>query len=108
MRHATYLINRIATRSLSKSTPYEMLKGKKPSLDHIRVFDCIGYTRTEYVGRRKLGDRSRTLVHLGTEPGSKAYRLFDPTTRRAIVSRDVIFDESKGWSWNNAGKVTGS
>ena len=50
---------------------------------------------------RKLDDRSRSLVHLGTEPGSKAYRMFDPTNQRIVVSRDVTFDESKGWRWSN-------
>lgn len=29
VRHATYLINRIATRSLKDSTPYEVYRGRK-------------------------------------------------------------------------------
>ncbi|XP_013601675.1 PREDICTED: uncharacterized protein LOC106309155 [Brassica oleracea var. oleracea] len=40
------------------------------------------------------------LVHLGTEPGSKAYRLLNPTNRRIVVSRDVVFDEDQSWNWN--------
>lgn len=102
VRHATYLINRIATRTLADTTPYEVLKGRKPSLVHLRTFGCIGYARTEAAGRKKLDDRSRILIHLGTEPGSKAYRLVDPMTKKIVVSRDVIFDESKGWSWIKA------
>lgn len=84
VRHATYLINRVATRSLVKKTPYEVLKVKKPNPDHLGVFGCIGYARTEVAGRKKLDDRSRALVHLGTKPGLKAYRLFDPTTKKII------------------------
>jgi len=58
---------------------------------------------------RKLDDRSRKLVHLGTEPGSKAYRLLDPVNRKIVVSRDVVFDEEKGWDWNhNEPKQDGS
>lgn len=45
------------------------------------------------------------LVHLRIEPGSKAYRLVDPTTKKVIVSRDVVFDEEKLWKWNNDGRV---
>ncbi|CAM8944369.1 unnamed protein product [Rhodiola kirilowii] len=101
LRHATYLINRVGTRSVIGKTPYEALRGKKPNIEHLRVFECLGYAKTEEVGRKKLDDRSRILVHLGTEPGSKAYRLFDPTTKRICVSRDVVFDESKSWFWNN-------
>ena len=40
-------------------------------------------------------------VHLGTDPGSKAYRLIDPVSKRIVVSRDVIFDEDKGWIWSS-------
>lgn len=50
---------------------------------------------------KKLEDRSRMLVHLGTEPGSKAYRPLDPQVKKIIVSRDVVFDETKGWNWTN-------
>lgn len=99
VRRATYLINQIATRSLQDQTLYEVLKGRKPNLNHLRVFGCLGYAKIEKAQLRKLDDRSRMLVHLGTKPGSKAYRLFDPETRRIVVSRDVVFDETKGWNW---------
>ena len=102
VRHATYLINRMATRTLEDMTPYEALREKKPNLDHLRVFGCVCHAKTNSAGRRKLDDRSITLVYLGTEPGSKAYRLYDPSTKRVIVSRDVIFEENKEWNWNKA------
>lgn len=101
MRHATYLINRVATRSLEGKTPYEALRTRKPNLSHLKVFGCVCYGRTEAAGRKKFDDRSRVLVHLGTEPGSKAYRLLDPSTKRVVVSRDVIFEEEKEWNWNH-------
>jgi len=102
VRHSTYLINRVATRTLVDQTPYKVLKSKKPNVEHLRVFGCIGYAKAEAVHLRKLDDRSRMLVHLGTEPGSKGYRLLDPTRRKVIVSRDVVFDEEKRWKWNNS------
>ena len=52
------------------------------------------------MGKKKLDDRSRSLVHLGTEPGSKAYRLFYLSSKKIVVSRDVIFEENKAWDWN--------
>ncbi|KMS98645.1 hypothetical protein BVRB_3g070000 [Beta vulgaris subsp. vulgaris] len=73
----------------------ETVTGKVRFGDDSRV-----YIR-EAVGRKKLDDRSKKLVYLGTEPGSKAYRLFDPATSKIIVSRDVIFDEDGGLTWNN-------
>ena len=98
-RHATYLLNRIATRALKDQTPYEVFRGRKPNINHLRIFGCIAYAKNDQKHLRKLDDRSRMLVHLGTEPGSKAYRLLEPETRKIVVSRDVIFDETKGWNW---------
>ena len=105
VRHSTYIINRVPTRALKNMTPYESLRMKKPSLNHIRVFGCLAYAKIDSAMVKKLDDRSLVLVHLGTEPGSKAYRLYNPDTRRIVVNRDVVFDEEKSWNWN---KTTGT
>lgn len=99
IRHSTYLLNRIATRTLKDLTPYEVFRGRKPNVSHLRTFGCICYAKIDSQFLRKLDDRSRVLVHLGTESGTKAYRLFDSKTQRIVVSRDVVFDETKGWNW---------
>lgn len=104
MRHASYLTNRLATRNLLLQTPYECFKGKKPNVEHIMVFECVGYTKIETPHLRKLDDRSQALIHLGTEPGSKAYRLLDPTTHRIVLSRDVVFNEEQKWKCIEAEK----
>lgn len=49
---------------------------------------------------KKLDNRSKQVINLGKEPGTKAYRLYDPEGKRVYVSRDV-FEESKCWSWNH-------
>ena len=82
VRHSTYLINRVTTRALEDKTPYEMLKKRKPNLEYLKVFGCLAYAKVNGPGVKKLDDRSRCLVHLGREPGAKAYRLCDPTTQR--------------------------
>uniref|UniRef100_A0A0D2ZYS7 Retroviral polymerase SH3-like domain-containing protein n=1 Tax=Brassica oleracea var. oleracea TaxID=109376 RepID=A0A0D2ZYS7_BRAOL len=35
----------------------------------------------------------------GVSKESKAYRLYDPTTKKIIISKDVRFDEEKMWNW---------
>lgn len=107
VRHSTYLINRVTTRVLDSKTPYEALKEKSPSVEHIRVFGCISYAKVVTPNLKKLDNQSRMLVHLRTEPGSKAYRLYDSTTRKIVVSRDVIFDENKMWNCRNNSKDSG-
>nr|GEV23997.1 ribonuclease H-like domain, reverse transcriptase, RNA-dependent DNA polymerase [Tanacetum cinerariifolium] len=39
------------------------------------------------------------MVYLGSEPGSKAYRLFDPITEKICIRRDVKFKEDEIWNW---------
>jgi hypothetical protein len=49
---------------------------------------------------RKLDDRSCRAILVGYEPGSMAYRVYDPEADRVVIIHGVIFDESAQWSWN--------
>lgn len=62
-RHSTYLLNRVATRTMKDRTPYEALRDKKPNLSHLRTFGCIGYAKSVKPHLKKLEDRSKMLVH---------------------------------------------
>jgi hypothetical protein len=35
------------------------------------------------------------------ESGTKGYILFDPNTKRLVISKDVIFEEYKKWDWDS-------
>jgi len=48
---------------------------------------------TQKVG--KLDSKSRKYVFLGYANGVKRYRLWDPTSHKVVISRDVIFAEDK-------------
>lgn len=48
---------------------------------------------------KRLHDRSKAVVYLGKEPGTKAHRLYDPNEGTVHVSRDVVFEENKSWPW---------
>lgn len=99
VRHAVYLLNRIPTKGVKDMTPYEGWRGRKPSLQHVKVFGCVAHTKIPTCQTTKLSDRSVPLVYLGVEPGSKAYRVFDPKHNKLRVARDVIFAEKVKWNW---------
>jgi hypothetical protein len=40
------------------------------------------------------------MVYFGVEEGSKAHRLYNPQTRKIVVSRDVVFEENVPWRWS--------
>ncbi|GJY66443.1 zinc finger, CCHC-type containing protein [Tanacetum coccineum] len=99
VRHAIYILNSVPTKALEDITPYEAIKRRKPNLEKLRVFGCIAYAKVPSQCLTKLDDRSSRMVYLGNEQGSKAYRLFDPTTQKICVSRDVKFKENETWDW---------
>jgi hypothetical protein len=65
------------------------------------VFGCRANVRPAVPYLKKLDDRSVAMVYFGVKEGSKAHRLFDPQTKKIVVSRDVIFEEAEAWKWNS-------
>lgn len=92
----------MSTKALGDTTPYEVWSGRKPNLEHLRVFGCTAHAKVLRGHLHKIDSRSEALVYLGTETGSKAYRLLDPNSGKIRVSRDVYFEEDKPWSWEKA------
>jgi hypothetical protein len=41
-------------------------------------------------------------VFISYAKGSKAYRILDPGTQRVCTTRDVVFNEGRGWTWDKA------
>ena len=91
---AVYLLNRSSSKSIGGKTPYELWTGSTPGVQHLRTFGCIAHMKLTTPNLKKLDDRSRRTIFVGYEAGSKAYRLFDPSTWRVHISRDVVFDEA--------------
>ena len=58
------------------------------------IFGCDAYSLISKDQRSKLDPRSKKYVCVGYGDGFKEYRLWDPTSHKLIISRDVVFDES--------------
>ncbi|WVZ52585.1 hypothetical protein U9M48_003633 [Paspalum notatum var. saurae] len=91
---ATYLLNRLPSTASPAPTPHHALFGNPPRYDHLRVFGCACYPNTSATAPHKLAPRSTRCVFLGYSPDHKGYRCFDLTSRRVLISRHVVFDES--------------
>ena len=91
---STYLLNRLPSAACPAPTPHHALFGTPPRYDHLRVFGCACYPNTTATAPHKLAPRSALCVFLGYSPDHKGYRCFDLTSRRVIISRHVVFDES--------------
>ena len=92
---AVYLRNRSPTRAVKDKTPFEALFGRKPNVEHIGVFGCVGYSLVPKDERRKLDVVAKRCVLVGYGSEVKGYRLFDPERQKVRYSRDVRFNETE-------------
>ena len=75
---ACHVLNRIIIRPILDKTPYELLKGRKPNLSHLRVFACKCFILNN--GKAKLGKfdvKADDGIFLGYSSNSKAYSVFN-------------------------------
>ena len=51
----------------------------------------------------KLDNKGEKCIFPSVSDKSKAYKLFNPSTMKIIISRDVVFDEKNTWTWKQNG-----
>nr|GEU52030.1 retrovirus-related Pol polyprotein from transposon TNT 1-94 [Tanacetum cinerariifolium] len=91
---STYILNRILIGSILGKTPYEILRGKKPTLDYFRVFGSKCFILNTKYYLTKFDSKSYEGVFLGYSQNSKAYIILNKHTRKVNESLNVIFDET--------------
>lgn len=93
---AVYLQNRITSSSLPiNKTPYELWHKRKQDISHFRVFGCLCWYHMQDPSQGKLGSQAREAIHIGYASNHKAYKLYDFSSSKVVILRDVIFEESK-------------
>jgi len=60
-----HLLNRSPIFAVKDKTPKEAWSGFKPSVEHFKVFCCIGHVHIPNKNRQKLDDKSLQCVFLG-------------------------------------------
>nr|GEY62339.1 retrovirus-related Pol polyprotein from transposon TNT 1-94 [Tanacetum cinerariifolium] len=91
---STYILNRIIIRAILGKTPYELLRGRKPTLDYFRVFGskCFILNTRDYL--TKFDPKSYERIFLGYSQNRKAYIILNKHTRKVERSLNVTFDET--------------
>lgn len=93
---ATYVLNRIAGSTVT-TTPYETWYGKKPNIEHLRVFGSSAFVHIPKEDRQKLDAKSERCLFVGYSEGQKAWRFWNPVTRKIKVSRDATIYEEEAF-----------
>jgi len=91
---ACYLINRSPSTAIGCKIPQEVWKGYPCDYSKLKVFGCDAYALVPKHQRSKLDPKSKRYIFVGYGDGTKGYRLWDPTTHKIIINRDVKFNES--------------
>jgi transposase InsO family protein len=98
---AVYVVNRTINERNQTQTPFEKLYGRKPRVDHMRVFGSLVYMKQQEKKRsgyqKKLEARAAPMVMVGYER-DYTYRLYEPDKNQVVKSREVYFDETKSYN----------
>ncbi|CAI7798430.1 unnamed protein product [Closterium sp. NIES-54] len=110
VRSACVAKNRALTHvGADKWVPYVEWIGRKPKVDMLRVFGCMCMALVpKHLRHNKLGAKAIWAVHLGMAQNSKGWLLWDPFTKKFLVSKDCKFMENlmyKDWKAENEAKI---
>ena len=74
---ACYALNRMLIRPILKITSYELFKGRKPNVAHLKIFGCTCFVlKNGKENLEKFDSKVDEAIFLGYSLTSKAYRVF--------------------------------
>jgi hypothetical protein len=102
--YACHIFNVLPVKGLEDTngnvcTPYTLFMGKKPKINHFRVFGCPVVARkwsTPQHSSGKQTERGIRGIFLGFDPNHKGYIFYAPGSFQIYISGDVLFNESFG------------
>ena len=98
-----YTRNRGPT-SDGRATPFELGHDKRPDVACLRVWGSVAYALKPKGQQRKLQPKTMAGRVVGYAAGGHAYRVYNPASRKVVVRRDIVADET---SVRAPGKTSG-
>lgn len=92
---ATFLINRSPTRPNFGIPPEASYTGTPINLKDLKIFGSLAFVHVPDEERRKMDNKSTRCIFVGYDLQSKAYRVYDYTRKKIIITRNVVFDEAR-------------
>ena len=91
--HAGDIRNRFLSPSSNNVTAYETLTGRRPGMDHFRVFGAHCWVHIPKEKRKKLNHKSEEGLLIGCLENS-VYKVWIRDRKEAVYCRDVRIDET--------------
>jgi hypothetical protein len=92
---ACHIINMVYLRPETNKTPYEIWRGKKPTVKYFKTFGSKCYILRDRENLGKFDTKSDEGIFLGYSTNSRAYRVFNKRTKTMMESINVIVDDEE-------------
>jgi hypothetical protein len=89
---ACYIINRVYLRPEPNKTPYEIWRGKKPTVKYFKTFGSKCYILHDRENLGKFDPKRDEGIFLGYSTNSRVYRVFNKRTETVMEYINVIID----------------
>src|SRR5680860_1452676 len=90
--HAAFVWNRTHISVTTGVTPYESMRGKRPSLKHLGgTWGCDAYCHVPKEQRAALEAKAEPCIYLGHDEVQNAANVLLLSTKKVICSRDVKY-----------------
>lgn len=94
IKTAGYIANRTPMQKHGWKTPFEIVLGVAPNLSHLQKIGCKAYALDKNIPRKqKLRERAHIGYLMGYD-STNIFRIWIPSQRKIIRTRDVQFDEN--------------
>jgi len=87
-------MNRLPSSALKFESPYFMLHGNHPTYSSLRVFGSKCFPYTWDSKQNKFDPKTVLCIFVGYNDKHKGYKCFHPSSKKMIISRHVVFNES--------------
>jgi hypothetical protein len=77
-------------------TSYELLTGKKSNVSYFRAFGSKCFILVKRGRKSKFAPKAIEGFLLGYDSNTRAYKVFNKSTRLVEVYCDIVFDETNG------------
>lgn len=88
-----FIINRLPTKVVDYSSPFEHPFHIPPDFTYFRAFGCHCFPYLLPYSTDKLSYCSTPCIFIGYCSNHKGFQYFDPSSRRVYISRYVIFEK---------------
>jgi hypothetical protein len=89
---ASYILNHCPSSALHFKSPLEAWSNQEHPIDHLRVFGCKVWVKIK-THTNKFDPRGLPGYLMGYTSRAKGYKVWIPSQRRFIATRDLIFNE---------------